>query len=145
MVVEIDSLCLPTAALPPEDHPPMIVDADRVEARQVAAQLLEMIAWRRQQVLIGSYIVDHLELAENPAFKIGRDMPRLPILDQEGTQPLVPKAHDHAAAQPPRVYAPLLGTKCNRWNSYCGGWRSDDWLTMTFEEVSGGTEVTLVF
>ena len=43
------------------------------------------------------------------------------------------------------IYVPLLGTKCNRWNSYCGGWRSDDWLTMTFEEVSGGTEVTLVF
>jgi hypothetical protein len=45
MVVEMNGLCLPTAALPPEDQPPPVVDPDRVEAREVAAKLLEMIAW----------------------------------------------------------------------------------------------------
>jgi hypothetical protein len=68
-----------------------------------------MIAWRRPQVLIGRRIVDNLELAEEPAFEIGRDVRRLPILDEEGAQPLVPKAHDHAAA-PLCVYVPPLGT-----------------------------------
>src|SRR5262245_18916163 len=39
VVVEIDALCLAATAVPPEDEPPLIVDADRVEARQAAAQL----------------------------------------------------------------------------------------------------------
>jgi hypothetical protein len=108
-VVEIDTLCLLTAAVPPKDEPPWIVDADRVEARRAASQLLEMIAWRHPQVLIGRRVVDYLELAEEPAFETGRDVRRLPILDEEGVQPLVPKAHDHAAALP-CIYVPPFGT-----------------------------------
>ena len=68
-----------------------------------------MIAWRHPQILIGSRIIDHLELAKQPAFEIGREMPRLPILDEEGAQPLIPKAYDHAAARV-CTYTPLLGT-----------------------------------
>jgi hypothetical protein len=41
VVVEIDAFGLSAAAVPPEDEPPLIIDADRVEAGQVAAQLLE--------------------------------------------------------------------------------------------------------
>src|SRR5207244_3991351 len=104
MVVEIDALCLPTAAIPPEDQPPLIADADRMEARQVAAELLEVIAWRHPQILIGSRIIDHLELAKQPAFQIGRDVPPLPILNEEGAQPFLPKAYDHAAA---RISVPI--------------------------------------
>jgi len=35
-----------------------------VEARQIAAELLEVIAWRHPQILIGSRIIDHLEPAK---------------------------------------------------------------------------------
>jgi hypothetical protein len=49
VVVEIDAFCLPTGAVPPEDQPPLIVDADRVQARQIAAELLEAIAWRHPE------------------------------------------------------------------------------------------------
>jgi hypothetical protein len=41
---------------------------------QFAAQLLEMIAGRYAQILIGRRIVDHLELPEQPAFQAGRDV-----------------------------------------------------------------------
>jgi len=68
-----------------------------------------MIARRRPQVLIGSSVVDHLKFAEEPAFEIWRDAPRLSILDKEGAQPLVPKARNHAAA-PLCTYVPPLGT-----------------------------------
>jgi hypothetical protein len=87
VVVEIDAFCLPAGAVPPEDQPPLIIDTGRVEARQIAAELLEVIAWRHPQILIGSRIVDHLEPAKEPASEIGRNMPRLPILDEEGAQP----------------------------------------------------------
>jgi hypothetical protein len=113
VVVEIDALCLPTAAIPPEDQAPLIVDADRMKARQVSAELLEAIAWRHPQIMIGSRIVDHLKPAKEPAFEIGRYMPRLPILDEEGAQPLVPKAYDHAAAGF-CTYTPLLDTDATR-------------------------------
>jgi len=51
-------------AVPAEDQPPLIIDADRVEVPQVAAELLEMITWRHPQILIGSRIVNQLELAK---------------------------------------------------------------------------------
>ena len=75
MVVKVDILGLSTAAVPSKDQPPLVVDADRVEARQMAAELLEMIARRRPQVLIGSSVVDHLELPKQPAFEKRRDAP----------------------------------------------------------------------
>ena len=39
MVVEIDAVCLAAAAIPPEDEPPLTVDADRMEPGQIATQL----------------------------------------------------------------------------------------------------------
>ncbi len=42
-----------------------------MEACQVTAQRLEVIAGRRPQVVIGGRVVDHLELAEEPAFEFG--------------------------------------------------------------------------
>jgi hypothetical protein len=91
-------LRLAAAAVPPEDQPPLTVDADGVEPNQITAQLLEVIARRNSQVMIGGRVVDHLELAEEPAFEIGRDLPRSYILDEKSSQPFVPKARDHAAA-----------------------------------------------
>jgi hypothetical protein len=96
VAVEIDAFCLAAAAVPLKDQPPLPVHSDRVELRQVAAQLLEMIAGRNSQVLIGRRVVDHLKLAEEAALEIGRDIPGPGIVNEEGAQPLVSKAQDHA-------------------------------------------------
>jgi hypothetical protein len=53
-----------------------------METDEIAAQLLEVIAGRRTQILIGRRVVDDLELAEQPAFEIGRDIARPDILDE---------------------------------------------------------------
>src|SRR4051794_15288926 len=76
MVVEIDAGGFAAAAVPREDQPPLLVDADRMEPRQIAAQLLEMIARWDAQVLVGRGVVDHLELAEKTALEIARNVPR---------------------------------------------------------------------
>jgi hypothetical protein len=109
MVVQIDALCFTSAAVPFEDQPPLLVDADRMEARKIAAQLLEMIAGRHTQILIGRRIVNHLELAKKTAFEIGRDVPGAGILDKESPQPYITKDHDHPGT-PLRVYVPPYGT-----------------------------------
>ena len=67
-----------------------------MEPRQIAAQLLEVIAGRHAQVLIGRRIVDHLKLAEQPGFKIGRDVAGMGIVHEESPQPVIPKANDHS-------------------------------------------------
>src|SRR5713226_2062773 len=72
MVVQIETRRFATAAIPPKDQPPLPVDADRMETREIAAQLLEMIAGRHAQALVGRRVVDHLELPKETAFEIGR-------------------------------------------------------------------------
>jgi hypothetical protein len=57
-----------------------------------------MIAWRYSQVLIGRGIVGHLELSEQPTFKVCRDFPRPRIFDEESSQPIVSKAENHQDA-----------------------------------------------
>ena len=52
VAVEIDAFRFAAATVPPEDQPPLTVDADRVEPRQITVQLLEVIARRYPQVLI---------------------------------------------------------------------------------------------
>src|SRR5271166_5063806 len=69
-----------------------------MESSQIAAQLLEVIAGGHPQVPIGCRVVDHLELAEETAFDVGRDVPRPDVLNEERPQPLVPKAHNHSGA-----------------------------------------------
>jgi hypothetical protein len=97
VVVEIDALRLASAALPLEDQPPLLVDADRMKRRQIASQLLEMVAGRHAQVLIGCGVVEHLEPPKEAAFEIRRDVPRPHILNEEGSPPRIPKAQDHTA------------------------------------------------
>jgi hypothetical protein len=57
MVVQIDARRFTSAAIPLEDEPPLLVDADRMEACQIAAQLCEMVAGRHPQVLIRRRVV----------------------------------------------------------------------------------------
>jgi hypothetical protein len=54
-----------------------------MKPRQIAAQLLEVIAGRHAQVLIGHGVVDHLEFSEQPGFKIGRDITGMGIVYEE--------------------------------------------------------------
>jgi hypothetical protein len=79
VVVEIDALRLAAAPIPTEDEPPLAVDPDRVKPRQIAAQLLEVIAGRHLQVLIGRRVVCHLEPAKQPAFDV-RQFPEAAIM-----------------------------------------------------------------
>lgn len=53
VVIEIDAFRLAAAAVPPEHQPPLTIEADRLESCQIGAQLLEVIAGRHAQVLIG--------------------------------------------------------------------------------------------
>src|SRR3546814_16901559 len=62
---------------------------------QIAAQLLEMVAGRHAQVLVGYRVVDHLELAEESAFEIGRYVLEAPIVHKEDPQPFIPETNDH--------------------------------------------------
>jgi hypothetical protein len=42
-----------------------------MKSRQIAAQLLEMIAWGHPKVLIRSRVVEHLKLAKKSVLDIG--------------------------------------------------------------------------
>jgi hypothetical protein len=53
-----------------------------------------MVACRQAPVLIGYSIVDHLELAEQPNFKIRRSAAGADIVYEECLQPVIPKADD---------------------------------------------------
>lgn len=57
VIVQVDALGFATAAIPSKDEPPLLVDADRMEAFQPAAQLFEVIAGRHSQVPICCRIV----------------------------------------------------------------------------------------
>src|SRR5208337_4639069 len=70
VVVEIDAVGFATAAIPSEDQPTLLVDADRMEAFQIAAQLFEVIARRHSQVPICHRIVEHLDFTEQTALQI---------------------------------------------------------------------------
>ena len=67
-----------------------------METCEIAAQLLEVIAGRHAQVLIDHGVVNHLELAEQAGFKIGRDVAGMGIIHEKGPKPVVPKAYDHS-------------------------------------------------
>lgn len=51
----------PPAAVRSENEPPSLVDSDRMQAAEMALQLLEMVAGRRSQVAVRVHIVDHLD------------------------------------------------------------------------------------
>src|SRR5579859_2719881 len=70
-----------------------------MEPCKIAAQFFEMIAGRYAQILVRRGIVNHLELAEEPAFEIGRNVPGMTIFCEEGLQPVIPKANDHRYLQ----------------------------------------------
>jgi hypothetical protein len=46
MVVQIDASRFTSAAIPSKDEPPLLVDADGMEALKMAAQFLKVVAGR---------------------------------------------------------------------------------------------------
>src|SRR5712675_1732818 len=66
-----------------------------------------MVARRRSQIAVRCCIVDHLDLAEQAVFQIGRDFLRPDVVDEELAQPAVPKAQNHAAILSETVYHPM--------------------------------------
>jgi hypothetical protein len=92
------------AAIPSKHQPPSLVDADRVQAVEMAPQLLEMVAGRRSQVAVRCRIVDHLYFAEQAIFQVGRDFLRHDVVDEELPQPVIPEAQDHAATPSEAMY-----------------------------------------
>lgn len=50
VVIEIDVRRFAPLAIPAKDQPPLLVDADRMQPRQIAAKLLEVITGRYAQV-----------------------------------------------------------------------------------------------
>jgi hypothetical protein len=97
MIVQINAGRFTTAAVPPENQPPLLINANGVESFQIAAQLFEMIARWHPQVLIRRGIVDHLDFSKQAIFQIGRNFPGFCILDEEVAQPAIPKANDYLA------------------------------------------------
>ena len=90
------SLSFAPGARPTKNKSPLLVDPNGVKSREVAAKLLEMIAWRYPQISIGRRIVEHLKSAKQPFSKVGRDISRIQILNEERPQPFVTEAYDHA-------------------------------------------------
>jgi hypothetical protein len=58
VIVEIHALLVAAPTVPPKHQPPLLVDADRVEPCEIASQLLEMVAGRHPQILIGRRVVE---------------------------------------------------------------------------------------
>jgi hypothetical protein len=95
MVIEIKAAGLAPPTIPTKYQPPLLVYANGMVTVERALQLLEMIARRHPQVLVGGGVVDHLQAAKQSAFKICWDMARMDIVYEEGTQPLIPEASNH--------------------------------------------------
>jgi hypothetical protein len=63
--VVVGELHVVRAAVPAEDDPPLAVDAHRVEAGQLALELLQVVARRRAQILDRRRRVEDVELVES--------------------------------------------------------------------------------
>ena len=48
---------------PPEDHPPLVVDPDRIEAFEISSQFLQTVRRRYREITYPARRVDRFELA----------------------------------------------------------------------------------
>ena len=95
MVIQIQIPRLAAPAIPPEHQPPLPINAHRMPALQAATQLFEMVARWHPQILIARRVVDHLQLAEQPAFQIRWYFPPAHIIHEERPQPNIAETDDH--------------------------------------------------
>jgi hypothetical protein len=85
------------AVSPLEDHAPLLVDPDRVEALQATLQGFESIAWWYSQILQLTCCVQVLELTLRRSPEVGRELARsgrIYVTEQFFGQP-ISKRLDH--------------------------------------------------
>jgi hypothetical protein len=96
VIIKINIRRLASLAAPSKDQAPLPVDANRAISCQLSAKLLEMVARWHAQVLIGSRVVNKLELAKNTLLKVCWDTSRSYVLDKKRPQPTIAKAGYHS-------------------------------------------------
>ena len=80
---------------PLEDHMPLIVDANRVVALQISAQLLESVRWRHEQIIETGCSINHGKLSFGwPCYSL--ELTNEAFIEQVLGTP-VAKRLDHAA------------------------------------------------
>jgi hypothetical protein len=62
VIIHISDL-VGVAARPSEDHPPLVVDPDRIETFEVSAQFLQTIGRRHREIAYSGRRIDRFELA----------------------------------------------------------------------------------
>jgi hypothetical protein len=96
VIVQVQVACFASSAIPPEYQSPLLIDSDGMEALQVATQFFEVITRGNSQVLICRRVIDHLNLAKQPALNVCRDLFRSRVADKEVAQPKVSETHYHS-------------------------------------------------
>jgi hypothetical protein len=83
VIVKIDVRGFAPRAIPLKNQPPLTVDADRMPALEIAAQLFEVVAWWHPKILIRHGVIDHLELPEQSPINIRWNSPGRHVVDEE--------------------------------------------------------------
>jgi hypothetical protein len=66
VIVEIKAMGFAAMTVPAEDQAPLIIDAERAKALQIASEFFKMVARRHSQIILRRRVVNHLKLAKNP-------------------------------------------------------------------------------
>lgn len=91
VVVQMNAGRFALVSIPSKHQPPLLVDADGMEAIEIAFQRLEIITRRHTQVLIGRCIVDHLKSAKQTAFEIRRNIAGMNVIHEKNRQMTTPR------------------------------------------------------
>jgi hypothetical protein len=83
MIVQIDVRCFAPPAIPLKNQPPLTVDADRMPALEITAQLFKVVARWRPKILIRQGVIDDLELPEQAPINIRWNSSRRHAVDEE--------------------------------------------------------------
>jgi hypothetical protein len=83
MIVQIDVRGFAPRAIPLKNQPPLTVDADRMPALEITAQLFKVVARWHPKILIRHGVIDHLELPEQSPIHIRWNSPGRHVVDEE--------------------------------------------------------------
>jgi hypothetical protein len=83
MIVQIDVRGFTPRAIPLKNQPPLTVDADRMPALEITAQLFKVVARWHPKILIRHCVIDHLELPEQAPINIRWNSSRRQVVDEE--------------------------------------------------------------
>jgi hypothetical protein len=83
MIVQIDVGGFAPRAIPLKNQPPLTVDADRMPALEITAQVFKVVARWHPKILIHHGVIDHLELPEQSPINIRWNSPGRHVVDEE--------------------------------------------------------------